>query len=189
MLCISFSLMEGDRPLEWLWCLGKDHSNECEGTLGCTQHDLSPSIKTWIYHLEVRGDMHRYPLSPLMSWWVYSQKCQDQTAVWVDCVQQAFYVFRGGKESSVVDLLLLVWEEDQEAWGEVSTFSAYLTFSCLMCRNSTRLGGPGKHSDPQKDRLTQIQTNSLINTGNINMTVHQLHYLTAWWYMRIYFTT
>lgn len=41
-----------------------------------------------------------------------------------------------------------------EAWGEVSTFSAYLTFSCLMFRNSTRLIGS------QRWGSTQIQSRS-----------------------------
>lgn len=58
-------------------------------------------------------------------------------------------LFRGGEESLAVGLLLLVWEEGQEAWGEVSTFSAYLTFSCLMFRNSTRLSGSQRRGSTQ----------------------------------------
>lgn len=60
---------------------------------------------------------------------------------WSDHTWQKLQFFMGEEESSCVCLLLLVGEEGHEAWGEVSTFSAYLTFSCLMFRNSTRLVG------------------------------------------------
>lgn len=66
---------------------------------------------------------------------------------WAGCVQQALSFL--SQESVAVGLSLLVWEESQEAWGEVSTFSAYLTFSCLIFRNSTRLDGSQRWGSTQ----------------------------------------
>lgn len=69
-------------------------------------------------------------------------------------------------------------------WGAlgvgVSTFSAYLTFSCLIFRNSTRLdgsgrwdGGAGGGRDPGQIGLHESRGISYINTGRAinNMTI------------------
>lgn len=46
-----------------------------------------------------------------------------------------------GRKMLPLACLCLSERKGRGAWGEVSTFSAYLTCSCLMFRNSTRLNG------------------------------------------------
>lgn len=90
----------------------------------------------------VKNDKLLYSFTELFTLKVnlFADSCGKKN-VRTDRAQQKLQFFMGKEESVSVCLLLLVGEEGQEAWGEVSTFSAYLTFSCLMFRNSTRLIG------------------------------------------------